>query len=356
MYTLKVFNSFFWGEATIKIDEIRKIEIEQFIDNFDLLTLDVDYYLDEENNLNCSGLREFQKIQIIETGLQDKLVFEGFIYDLQPNFTTVRIVARDYKGLLLEKKLFDTKNYNNVSLDFILNDILTDLNGRSAGDDNPEDWLYSFDSDVTGITKDFEKWLNYFDLLKELSVYVNKDWAVETGTIRMAEILGTDKTSGEDFTELIYNKNGPDENNISNISVTRFGSLKNTILTSITSVTDTDSKNEFWRLEDYNDISGDELTNELATISKSQKLHKFNIDFKNVNTEIKLGDKVKVEINAGIEFLDIEGDLFVKRRKVRILGGEVIVMDIDVSQITVKKTNFVKKINDIQAEVKKLQL
>jgi hypothetical protein len=222
MYTLKVFNSFFGGSSIIKIDEIRNIEIEEFMDSFDLLNVEVDYYTDEENNLNCSGLREFQRIQIIETGLQDKIIFDGFIYELQPTFKTVKIVARDYKGLLDKKVLFSNKNYSSQTLDYILNDILTDLNNRSSGDANPEDWLYSIDADVTGITKSFDKGTTYFAMLNEIGVSAGKNWKVESGTIVMADIIGTDKTTGDEFTELIYNKDGPDENNIGDISVNRF--------------------------------------------------------------------------------------------------------------------------------------
>lgn len=156
MYTLKVFNSFFGGSTAIKIDEIRNIQIERVIDSFDILNIEVDYYVDPELGLNCSGLRQFQRVQVIQSGLQDSIVFEGYIYNLQPNFKSVKLVCRDYKGLLDRKKLFSAKNYASKSLDFILNEIFTELNGRSAGDTNPEAWAYTIDTNPT-ITKDFDK-------------------------------------------------------------------------------------------------------------------------------------------------------------------------------------------------------
>lgn len=356
MYTLKVFNSFFWDTTVNKINEIRNIEIEQFIDSFDILNLNIDYYTDDENNLNCSGLRELQKIQLIKTGLIDQIIFEGYIYNLRPNFKSATLQCRDFKGLLDNKVLFDLKNYSNKSLDFILNDLLTDLNGRSSGDTNPENWTYDIDAPVTGITKEFKKGLSYFNIFKELGVIANKNWTVEQGTILFKEILGTDKTSGESFTEFIFDKNAPDENNISDIRVDRFGTLKNRILTSVTDEENTTSKDEFWRLETYNDIEGDELTNELSRISKTQTAHVFDIDYSRVNTEPKLGDKIRVFIDSGIDLLDITGDLFITRRKVKLLWWENVVTNVDVSEITIKKTNFVKTLNDLQDEVKKLLL
>jgi len=356
MYTIKIFDSYFGDTVVNKIDEIRNISIEEYIDNFDILNLEVDYYTDDEQNLNCTGLREMQKIQLIETGQFDKIIFEGYIYILRPGFKSVVLQCRDFKGLLDRKVLYSSRNYSNETLDDILDDLATDLNARSSGDTNPEAWTYEIDVDVTGITKSFDKGLSYFNIFKELGVIANKDWTVKEGKILFKEILGEDKTSGSNFTEFVFDKNAPDENNIADIRVDTFGTITNNILTSSTSDENNASTEEFGRLEAYNDISGDELTNELARISQRQRTHVFTIDYSRINTIPELGDKISVEINTGIEFLDITGDLFITRRKVEFLGGENVVINVDVSEITVKKSNFINTLNTLQDDVKKLLL
>lgn len=356
MYILKVYNSFFWGSTATQIEEIREIEIEEYIDSFDILNFYIDYYKDGNGILNCTGLREFQKIQLIKTGQIEEIIFEGFIYNLQPDFNNVKVVARDYKGLLDAKVLFTDKNYSSQTLDFILNDLLTDLNGRSSGDTNPEAWTYEIDAPATGITKIFDKGLSYFSIFKELGIIANKDWTVKQGKIYFKDILGEDKTSGDNFTELVFDKDAPDENNISNIKVNRYWSLRNIILTSITDTSDATSLNTYGRLENYNDIAGGELTNELSRSSKTQRTHNFDIDYSRINTEVKLGDKIKVGVNTGVEFLDISGDLFITRRKIVLRGNANVILSVDVSEITVKKTSFIHTLNNLQDDVKKLLL
>lgn len=356
MYTLKVYNSFFWETTAIKIDEIRDIEIEEYLDSFDILNITVDYYIDSNNLLNCSGLREFQRVKLIKTTNIEEVVFEGFIYNISPDFKSVKITVRDFKGLLDAKVLFSAKTYTTQTLDFILNDLITDLNGRSSGDSNPEAWSYEIDADVTGITKTFDKGISYFNLFKELWVVVNKNWTVKNGSILFKEILGEDKTTGENFTELVYDKDAPDENNIANIKVDRYGTLRNVILTSLTNVNDPTSLGTYGRLEEYNDLAGDELTNQLNTSSKTQTVYNFDVNYNLVNTELKVWDKISVSVNTGVEFLDISGDLFITKRKLKILWNQNIIVNVDVSEITVKKTSFIHTLNYLQDNVKKLLL
>lgn len=357
MYTLKIYNSFFWGVAFRKIDEIRNIQIEEYLDSFDLLNLDIDYYEDLNGVLNCSWLKEFQKIQLIETGIQDNIIFEWFIYTLKPNFKSVKITARDFKGLLDAKVLFTDKTYTDKTLDFILNDLITDLNSRSSGDIFPETWTHEIDSNIGWITKEFKKGISYFNIFKELWIIAEKEWTTKQGKILFKEILWTDKTSGDFFTELIYNKDTPDENNISDIQVESFWTLKNVILTSTTSVNNSNSIENYGRLEEYNNIEGTELDNYLTKNSKPQKKYTFEIDYSKINTEVQIGDKLRVEINTWVEFLDISGDLFITKRKLQILGNSNVIISIDVSDITIKPgNNFIFTLNTLQDQVKKLLL
>jgi len=356
-YTVKIFNSFFWNTIFSKIDEVRNMQIEKFVDNFDFISLTLDYWVDSNDVFNCKGLREFQKIQLIKTWFFEEIVFEGFIYSMKPTFSNINIIARDYKGLLLNKVLFSDKNYSSKTLDFILNDLLSNLNSRSSGDTNPEAWDYEIDSPATGITKEFKKGITYFNIFKELGVISNKNWTVKEGKVLFREILGSDKTSGDNFTELIYNKNAPDENNISKMTVDRFGTLRNTILTSITSSSDATSLATYWRLETYEDIAGSELTNKLDRLKEPQKKHAFVVDYSKINTELELGDKIYVNINSGIDFLDIAGDLFINRIKKRILWNSQVLVDVDVSEINIEEANdFRLTLNDLNEKVKKLLL
>jgi hypothetical protein len=109
-----------------------------------------------------------QKIQLIESGIIEKVIFEGFIYQINPGFENVRLECRDFKGLLENKVLYDNKNYTNETLENIIADLLSDLNSRSAGDDYPETWSYQIDTPVTDITKAFTKGASYFSIFKSL--------------------------------------------------------------------------------------------------------------------------------------------------------------------------------------------
>jgi hypothetical protein len=356
MYTLKIYNSFFGGTPFLKVDEIQEVEIEENLDSFDICNVVVPFYKDSEGNLNCSGLREFQRVQVVESGYFDTVIFEGYIYKLEPNFSRVTLRLRDYKELLSRKVLFSDKSYTDETLDTILTDIIGELNARSSGDTNPEAWSFSIDNAAIGITKDFSKGATYYNILTELATASGKNWRFSDNSIIFKEIIGEDKTTGENFTELTYDVNAPDENNITNIGVDRYSTIENSILTSTTNVENSDSIEENGRIEKYNDISGTELTNYLAEISQDQRLYDFDVDYKKINTILHIGDKVSVSIQSGIDFLDITGDLFITRRKVKILGGEIVLLNVDTSDVVVKKTGLIESINKLQVDVKKLLL
>ena len=355
MYTLKIYNSFFWWNFK-RIDEISEIEIEESLKDFNILKLNIQYYLNQEQELNCKWLRELQKVQLIQTWRIEKIIFEGFIYKMTPDFTKVNLLIRDYKWLLIEKKLFSDKHFINKKLSEILSEVLSDLNNRSIWDTNPENWSYEIDNDFIIPDKEFKKWIDYFNLLKELSLIAKKEWTVKQGKIILKEILWSDKTTGENFTELIFNQNAPDETNIWDIKVESFWTLKNNILTATENLENSESIENFWRLEEYKNIKDEELINSLEQISKVQKVYSFTVNYKKLNTELEIWDKVKIHINSWIEFLDINGELFITKIKTVLKWNEKVFINIEVSEIVIKNTDFRDKINILQDNVWKLLL
>ena len=355
MYTLKIFDSFFWWNFK-RVDEISKIEIEESLESFDLLKLNINYYMDQNQKLNCEWLREVQKVQLISTWKIETIVFEGFIYDLTPDFLKAELIIRDFKWLLIEKKLFIDKHFINKSLKEIINELLNELNARSSSDDYPENWIYEIDNDFIITDKEFKKWTDYFNILKELSLMAKKEWTVKNWVILIKDILWSDKTTGENFTELVFNKNAPDENNISDVKIKNFWTIKNSILTSSENLENTESIEIFWRLEEYNNIKDEELVNYLEKISKRQRLYSFVIDYKRVNTELQIWDKIIVSINSWIEFLDIFWELFITKRKIVLKWNEIVFITVEVSEIVVRKIDFRDTINGLQDNVWKLLL
>lgn len=229
MLEVHVYNSFFGDTKVDQIIHLRDIEIQENLDSFDTMEFKVDYYIDKYGDSNVKNIRDYSRVELVEVGNLTKTLFQGVVVDPQPekNFMTIKV--RDFKGLLLKKFIEGDKNYSNSNLSGIMSALLTELNGRSSGDTYPEDWQVELDAEVTGIDIELQDGDTYFDAITKLVNQVGKYWKVENGVIKIRDIVGEDKTTGENFTELLYDYKTPEENNISDYKVKGYSTISNVV-------------------------------------------------------------------------------------------------------------------------------
>lgn len=322
-YTAYIYRGLFDTTPIDQIELTKETNIEEQLKSFSTLSFLVSYYKDEDGNLNTQNLQEFLKIRVVgETGSNEELIFEGVIFELNPNFEGMKVNCRDYRGFLEDKRyLTEDKLYTAETSTNILGDLLAGLNAKTSADPYPENWTYIQDEEITGIDGDWKKGTSYFKIFEDMALKMGKSWYIhENGVIKFKTIVGTDKTEGEEYIELSYSATDMAENNIGEIpGVTMQSTITNSLIPEIGSVQDdTTSINQYIRLEEYQRIEGDEITNYLSKSSQPQIIYTLDIKFSELDGTLNIGDKVALRIETGIQHLDIEGEVFITSKKTKI--------------------------------------
>lgn len=359
-YTAYIYKALFDESPIDQIETIRWITIEEQLDSFSTLSFDVDYYMSNSWILNTTNLKEFRRVRIVEETEIQKTIFEWVIFELFPNFTSIKVNCRDYRWFLESKRFLQTrKTYTAQTSDFILNDLINSLNAKTSWDLFPENWTFTTDEVKTGIDWIFAIWTSYFTIFKEIALKMWKSWYIkENGVIEFKNIVWEDKSDGENFLELVYNLEDPTENTIWDIpSATMQWTMANSIINQTGTNTDNSRAiDEYIRLEDYQSLNTTEITNYLEKSSKIQLIYTFDIKFSRLDGQINIWDKLAVRIETGLIHLDIEWALIVTRKKSTISWNEIQTLDIDVSEIDIARDTFLKKFKDVRQEIKNLKI
>lgn len=360
-FTAYIYRGLFETDPIDQLETIRSIEIEEQLDSFSTLSFVVDYYNDQTFWLNTRNLKEFLRVKLKkENGSNEETVFDGVIFELVPNFEGVQVSCRDYRGFLSDKRyLTADKTYTNQTSTQILDDLLAWLNAKTTSDPYPENWTYSQDEVKTWLSKDWKKGTSYFTVFKELALEMGKSWYIkEDWVIQFKTVVWEDKTDGENYIELLFNGYEMAESNIGAIpEVTRQDTMANSIIPATGSiVNNTESINNYIRLEEYQNLEGEELTNYLAKSSQPQIIYTLDIKFTELDGELNIGDKVAIRIETGIIHLDIEGEVFITKKKSQIKWNEIQTIQVDVSEIDIARNTFLKKFKEVRQEIKNLKI
>jgi len=359
-FTAYIYRGLFETNPIDQIEDIRDIDIEEQIDSFSTLSFIVNYYK-WDDGLNTKNLQEFLRVKIIkETWSNQETIFDGVIFELVPDFEGVKVFCRDYRWFLEAKRyLTEDKTYTSQNSTTIINDLLVWLNAKTSGDAYPETWTAITDEEKTWLNREWSKGTSYFTVFEELALEMGKNWYIhENGIIELKDIVWDDKTEGDNYVELLFNGNEIAESNIGKIpGVTRQDTMANSIIPATWSIiNNTESINNYIRLEEYKSLEGNEMTNYLEKASQPQVIYTLDIRFNELDNEINIGDKVAIRIETGIIHLDIEWEVFITRKKSKISGGEVQTIDVDVSEVVIAKNTFLKKFKETRQEIKNLKI
>lgn len=303
-----------------------------------------------------TGLKRLQKIEFFEIkDNQDIILFEWYISELKPWLNNIEIEAKDFRQLFSKKLCIQNYSFTNETLDNIINTIVTDWNNAYW-----ESWVVN--TNLTGtISKDLKEWDNFYDIFYELSETFLWMWTIKWNEIFFWEIIWEDKSVWENFTEIIYNKNEPVENNLSEISRQNYSTIANIIFgtdgTTTTIKTNPTSIAEFWPLAEYKNFRAGNLSDDTQKYLDIKSQEQFIYDIMpDVNSiDVNLWDKIYLRIENVSEYLDIEWSVIVNTKNTSIVNGTKVIK-IWLSEIYVTKDNFVKKINDTKKTINLLKV
>lgn len=334
-------NSFLEQKAFDTIENIISLEIKEDINNISYMNITIN-----KDNL---WLREFQRVQYIDTNMMsDEVIFDWYIDELIPDLNTINLVVKDFRQLMNKKACIQDYNFIWKTLQEIVETIVNDWNLEYS-----ENWSVNANFSTKTIDKDLKEWDTFFDIFWELSPTFNCNWITNWTEIYFNEIIWEDKTSGANFTEIIYNTEEPVENNLSNIKISKYSTISNIIIwtdwTTKVKKTNPASINTYWPLIEYKNFRpwnlDDDTQKYLDLKSNPQFLYDIEPDINSIN--VNIWDKIRLRIENVSEYLNIEWDVIVNTKKTK-LENNTRVVEIGVSDIYVSQEDFTRKINNIK--------
>lgn len=303
----------------------------------------------------------YKKIALYEiTGGDDVLIWSGFVERIEATFDGVEILSRTEKGFLAEKLIFEEKNLSNEPIEDFLDTLVTEANARSGGVRGE----LSYETNLSeNITKLFTKGTSYLSILNELAVLFECEWTVSLNEIIFKDTIGMDRTSGENFIELVSTLTSPVENNITQITSVLDGREITTSLIGKASSSyeqanaNTDAFGHVERLKSFGDGSLAELvaaeleTSSIAQLELTLDINTTKINYRNAN----IGDLLAVRIDRNNVFLDLDDSLKVIRKIVSIENGQPVLF-LTVSNAKKKVVTADNVIGELAEVVRRLEL
>jgi len=300
---------------------------------------------------------EFQKVSLYTpSGFDDILLWTGFISRIEYGINQVSIECGDGKKFLRKKIIYADKTFTGVTIDSILNTLVTESNSRSG-----ENMTYTTDLTST-VTKDFIKGAKYYDILTEIALLLNAEWKVEKEEIIFKSTIGEDKSTGVNFTELISSKENPNETNLESLLITR---STDELYTSVigkdnTTYSEKNASTIYGRLETLESFSDGDLSTQTQAFLDEHKISQqeitvevaeVSIDFQDVN----IGDVLQLRIEQGITYIDITEDVIVLSKTVKFTNGTPV-LDLKVGTAKKQIESASNYFGNIQQRLDKLEL
>lgn len=309
--------------------------------------------------IDSKSLEKFTELKKITLSLigdgTDTDFFTGFISYIEDDFESSKITLTCEKAWLKSKILFENKNYVSKSIDFILDEILSEANDRNFNEAD----LLNGNEISQNITKKWEKGTDYQSIINDIAELAGGEWKVSKNKIILKKTIGEDKTTGTNFKEFVSSKLSPQFNNILSISY-KYNALD--IATSIIgkmeeTYTEKESTNpSFPRKEIFISYAkgDDDLTVENDLKIKESSQREISITPLETDFSLSIGDVIGVRIERQNERLDFTGGLKILKKSINVENG-VQTITIELSEKARKINNSINYFVDLTRRIKKLE-
>lgn len=297
----------------------------------------------------------------IDSG-EDTLLWSGYVLDPSNDVKTCTIVCGDEKDWLRNKIIFGDYDWTSTTVTDALTALVNEINGRKGANEGD----LTFETDLTDVVgKEYKEGQNAFDIVQEIAQKFGAEFDVSLNKIIVKTTIGTDRTqANDDFVQLVWNNDSPNENNITNITSKRFGKQIATRLigrgqggAKSQVVGDTATFGSIERSESFND--GDVASQSQEYVDKHsvpQTQREFDVELSDEMAKaISVGDLVSVKIIHGSPLVDADGSLKILFKRVIFENKKpsVFVKVASEAQPIMDFKNFISKLNN---SVKRLQL
>jgi len=320
---VKVYESYWSNFERFNFITKEKITIEQNLDTFDIATFKVNWY----------DIVEYNKIEIYEIWYPDVLVFKWIVYQTQKSITVDKndtiITCRSERFLMNKRQVLSPRNKN----DTVQNIITELLNDYSADNFTMAIWFNNT------IAINYDYWHSYETLLDDICLQCGWFWDINNWVLRLDYLLGQDKTSGSNKTDIIFSKSLWD--NVKHIQI-----IWQTTRVNIVVWDDWTNKHISQDLSDWviywvekiRFVPWDLIAKtdkKLEQLNIRQRILNIELDT-NKNLDVNIWDKLNLDISNVDDLEDIKSEVLVTKKKITYDYWEKLV-EINVWQNIIKE-------------------
>ena len=307
------------------------------------------YYWDDDDFWNDNNIwKEYDKEVIEEYDLsyQDVKVFEWYISRFMPKVDKIEIELTDNKGLMKKKNSLMWQEFIDTNISDILNTILDDFHTKTNE-------LIELDMDMEldmPVTETIRVGQDFYRIIDNLVKRMWAFWTVENNKIIISDLLGIDRTSGDNFLELLYNPMNPQENNIAEISPTSYDTQANVVVginnetshieLDAATIEDKGALCKYFRFNDGDLI--EKTQNKLNTFKNLQSLYSLTPES---GIEADVWDLISVNVENTNEYVDFQGNVLVTEKHLSV-DNWTLMIDLEVWETVVEKQEFTKILRD----------
>lgn len=327
-----------------QIPEITKLEINLKINDISSANFDI-----ENKYISYNSLKEFNivKINKIVSNSIEKEMFVWIIRWPKANLKTTTIYLNDKLFLLKKKKLYIDKTYTNQNINFILNDVINNINSRDS-------WFCVLNCNITTIIpeKIYKKWTSLFNILTDLAwdIYeFNFIW----NTINFLNSIWIDRSIWWDIVLFEFDLNNYESRNILNISGWYDAeNIANAIIADEDwEIEDITSINTYWRIEEYfsSGLKADLLAERKSSINELD-IEPMTLDF----FICDVWDIVKIKTNTWNGILDYDWSIKVIEKS--FISWSLDKINLKLNKWKIKTLNLFETIGNLKNRISKIEL
>lgn len=335
-------------------------------------------------NSSISWLKQFMGVEIYQASTSgDEVLYTGLIYNFKTNINEFGIICRDRKVLMERKITLEQKVYIGESVENVMDDLTGEWNTEFSELWTHNGWILTtipltidniditidsdlFTIDATDIwftiTATFEQGVSWYEILEHICNLSGFYWYLDWNQITFTQFLGEDKTSGVNYTELLYLKSDNNLTNVNNVELVTTWQINNYVIWTdwvLTTVyrTDQDSIDYFGQVlgikeQFYWDVSQN-VTKYLAKHWTIQNI--LQIETNPFSIDANIGDRVSIEISWVNEYLDRKGIINIITKNITFVNWTKLVR-LTGADIMVNKPTADKRVKEIEKWLKYLLL
>ena len=355
------------ADATIlaQIEDPQNLEVTKILNDIDTAS----FFLPFNSQFATKAIiKRFNRVDVYEQiGATETKIFEGIIRGYDSNLEGVTVNMVDFLGLLTRRILFSADYTANSEA---VNTTLTNLFSTMNGVDDTGLTINSTDIITTAVDKVFPRGENLAQIIKDLAVAVDGEFQIVDRKLEFKSTIGTDRTivGSADYRSFRSDIANPNENSINRAEAPLDSrEYANAILGKAGS--SFDGQNDSGEITTYGRIetteyfsSGDTgLTNQ---VEKRLDILKVQPQFPKIEPkteglfyqDINIGDLIPIFINTGSDLFSFDDNYKIVKKTLRRTDFALPRINIEFSENVKGEKNLIDTVNDLQDEVKALQL